>query len=78
VEQLQRGPGVDHARIVGIAAGGDPAPMAEGGPETLAGSDDPSQRLVRLDQRGVDLRPPELFSGQKGVDALRDTRTDRL
>ena len=57
VQQFERGAGVDHRRIVGVAAGTDERPEAEGGPQPFAtGQHQFAQRDQWFGQRGVDRR----------------------
>src|SRR5262249_48592132 len=65
VEQLERGPGVDHPGIVTVTPGPDEAPVAKGRAQALAsGVDQPLQGAQGLDQVGVERTP----AGQLGVE----------
>jgi len=57
---VERGAGVDHPRVVGVAAGSDVRPVAERRTESLAaGGHEVPQRTEGCRQVGVDGAPPE-------------------
>ena len=73
VQHLERRADVDDLRVVGIAARGHEAPVAEGGAQPLAARvHQVAQGLERLDEGGVDGAPP----GRLGIQQVAQAPVD--